>query len=351
MEPLVQSTNCLVATGSESIAASSRRPNSNQRFLLYFIFSTYFRPHLKEEFPQKSVLQRVAEGLSAYTSDQLAGSHMKTVEVERVYYYALRKVEKSLAVKLPILHQFFHGSMPTSENDLTAVYPQFPDLFPPQLHPHSRFKNKYRTIENIIFIHDPDTSYIKPEEIERFKRLTGLENLLLDGQAARCHISLDDNTLYNVPVQEAESIRDFPLVNHSHRSRRAKRPASTLQSVGQHVHDVDNALPPLQSSTTLPIKDDTRTVDKADPGIFFLPSCPNNKERDQMMAASKSGLALTGSAAMGQVGPSIGLVDIGECEDAYMFRVSLPGVKRDWRKFSYHDQCSFPSYKLKGNCL
>lgn len=70
-------------------------PGEDQRFLLYFIFSTYFGPDLKGE-PQKSVFQRMAGGLPPYTSDQLAGSHMKTVEVERIYYYALRKADQSL---------------------------------------------------------------------------------------------------------------------------------------------------------------------------------------------------------------------------------------------------------------
>ncbi|KAL1188137.1 Increased DNA methylation 2 [Cardamine amara subsp. amara] len=32
--------------------------------------------------------------------------------------------------------------------------------------------------------------------------------------------------------------------------------------------------------------------------------------------------------------PMLGLMDIGECSDAYLFRVSLPGVKRDERDFS-----------------
>ncbi|KAF2307184.1 hypothetical protein GH714_025331 [Hevea brasiliensis] len=37
MEPPVQSTNSGVDTGSESFRESSRGPNSNQRFLLYYL--------------------------------------------------------------------------------------------------------------------------------------------------------------------------------------------------------------------------------------------------------------------------------------------------------------------------
>ncbi|XAR62304.1 hypothetical protein NMG60_11017019 [Bertholletia excelsa] len=38
---------------------------------------------------------------------------------------------------------------------------------------------------------------------------------------------------------------------------------------------------------------------------------------------------LTGTAAMVKGGPLVGLLDIGECGDAYIFRVSLPGVRVD----------------------
>ncbi|KAK2640505.1 hypothetical protein Ddye_028300 [Dipteronia dyeriana] len=37
----------------------------------------------------------------------------------------------------------------------------------------------------------------------------------------------------------------------------------------------------------------------------------------------RGGVALTGSAAMRQARPILGLVDIGESEDSYLFRVSL----------------------------
>ncbi|EEF49808.1 increased DNA methylation 2 [Ricinus communis] len=331
MESLVQATNSLMR--SESFTASSRIPNSDQRFLLYFVMGTYFGPDLKEECPQKSILQRKAEGLPTYTSDHLAGSHMKTVEMERVYYYALRKAEKSLAVKLPLLHHFFQGTIPTSWNDPCVVYPQFPELFPPQLHPHSRFKNKYKIIENIIFINDPNTSYNKPDDIERFKKLTGLENLLLDRDVARFH---------TFGVQDAEPVGEFPPAkpSHSSRNRNAKRPASTLQTEDQYIHVAPfssvryNAPPPVQRYTTLPIRNNTRTVENGSPGMLFLPSCPKKEELTRIIAAGRSGFALTGSAAMGQVGPIIGLMDIGECEDSYMFRISLPGVKRDEEDFS-----------------
>ncbi|XVF06131.1 hypothetical protein REPUB_Repub06bG0021300 [Reevesia pubescens] len=68
--------------------------------------------------------------------------------------------------------------------------------------------------------------------------------------------------------------------------------------------------------------------------MIFFPSPPIKEELANLAAATESGTALTGSAAMGQVGPIVGRMDIAECEDSYLFRVSLPGVKRDESEFS-----------------
>ncbi|KAA8545092.1 hypothetical protein F0562_019876 [Nyssa sinensis] len=295
---------------------------------------TYFGPDLREERPQKSVLQRLAEGLPLYNSKQLNGSQMKTVEVERVYYHVLRKADQSVIVKLPWLQQFFHGNLPIPAQNSTASYPQFPDLFPPQLHPHSRFRNRYRTIESIVFINNPDLFYIKPEDVLRFKRLTGLENFLLDRDGARFHTS----------VQEDESNGEFPTPRSSRGSQRTRHLNDILNPKDhlQHVNDVNpvnsppyNGIPLTYSCMApLPAEVDTRLVQGFEPGMIFLPSYPTMEEWEDISTATKSGTALTGSAAMGQIGPVIGLVDIGECEDSYLFRVSLPGVKRDEREFS-----------------
>lgn len=47
-------------------------------------------------------------------------------------------------------------------------------------------------------------------------------------------------------------------------------------------------------------------------------------------------LVLTGTAKEGSNAPPVGLVDIGTSEAAYLFRVALPGVRKD--------QCKFPTF-------
>ncbi|KAL7003046.1 hypothetical protein U1Q18_004204 [Sarracenia purpurea var. burkii] len=300
-------TEFLSAVKSELKTTSSvLTPSDDQCFLLYLIFGTFFGPDLKGEKPQKSVLQRFAEALPTYASDQLAGSHIKMVEIERVYYYVLRKADQSVAVKLPWLRQFFQGNLTMPAQNFTAAYPQFPDLFPPQLHPHSRFKNRHKIIENIVFINNPETFYIKPEDIRRFKRLTGLEGFLLDGNRARLHTRVNDEVLSS--REEGESNGEL-----------------LPQRSSQDTHSY---------MAQLPAEADASTEERFKPGMVFLRSSPTPEEWENLGTATRSGFAITGSAAMGHIGRVIGLLDIGECEDSYLFRVSLPGVKRDEREFS-----------------
>lgn len=62
---------------------------------------------------------------------------------------------------------------------------QFTAFFPPHLHRQSRYKGTYKVIESMVFIDDPDITYMKVEDVERFKRLSGLSELTLDREEAR----------------------------------------------------------------------------------------------------------------------------------------------------------------------
>ncbi|KAI9383074.1 hypothetical protein POPTR_013G024900v4 [Populus trichocarpa] len=305
MDTSSQAANSLSTAGSESFVDSSVIANNDQLFLLYFIIGNFFGPDLKEG-PKKSLFQRAAEGLSTYLLEQLTGGYIKTEEIEHIYHYALRKAEKHLALKLSLLHQFFLGNLPASG---TASYPQFPDMFPTHLHPHSLMDNRYQIVSNVIFINNPNTSHIGSKDIERFIRLTGLENLLLDRDAARFHSYLDGSALYDVIVHEAGPGVEWPPTSTHHFHKRAKHADGILQARDLHVYDV-------QPLSCVPFRG------------------AKKEEWNSLVAACKGGLALTGTAAMGQVQQTVGLVDIGECEDAYLFRVSLPGVRQDDNEFS-----------------
>lgn len=75
------------------------------------------------------------------------------------------------------------------------------------------------------------------------------------------------------------------------------------------------------------------TVEKVGPALIFLPSLSTQEGWNNVVAATRVRVELTGSAAMGKIGPAIGLMDIGESKDSYCFRVSLPGVARNESEF------------------
>ncbi|KAL2468564.1 Increased DNA methylation 2 [Forsythia ovata] len=286
----------------------------DQYFLLYLIMGTYFAPDLKQERPHKSALQRHAEGLPPYTVDELAGSDIDTSVIASVYYYVLRKAEPSVVVRLPWLLQFVHGDLPTPMRGSAAPRPQFNYLFRPEFHRLVHCKNRGGTIENIVFVNNPTIYYIEPEDIERFKRLTGLEDFLLDRDSAMSHIWVSDKVLYDITVQE-EKTED--ILQHNH-------------VLGSALHNAT----PTSDSFRISSSTNPTPVDDLGPGMIFLPSRPSREEWSNLVATIKSGFALTGSAARGQIGPVLGLMDIGESEDSYLFRVSLPGVRRDEKDFS-----------------
>ncbi|KAB2631250.1 hypothetical protein D8674_008769 [Pyrus ussuriensis x Pyrus communis] len=342
MDGSSQATGSNPASGLDFNNFQSRMANDDQRFLLYFIIGTYFGPDLKGERPSKSVLQRIAERLPPYTIEQLGGSCLKMAEVEQVYYYVLRKADQSAIAKLPLLSQFFHGSLRTHREDATANYPQFTDLFPLLLHPHSQFNNKDDIFENIVFIHNPEIYYIKPKDIERFKRLTGLEDFLLDRDAAKLHTVPDGSVLYNVLEQEPKSNGESPPASSCQSSRGTKHLEDLMElkdplkpmHVEAPISTVPDSGTPMMHSYMSPHtnKKTSEPVEKLDRAMIFLPSLPTKKELSNIVAATRDGFALTGSAAMAKVGPTIGLIDIGECDDSYLFRVSLPGVRRDEKR-------------------
>lgn len=71
------------------------------------------------------------------------------------------------------------------------------------------------------------------------------------------------------------------------------------------------------------------------PALVLLPTCPTEEETKDILSSSKGVVILTGSAALGKMGPMVGSVDIGESKDEYIFRVSLPGVFTDRYQFKW----------------
>lgn len=314
--------------------------DDDQCFLFYFIMGTYFGPDIKVETTKKPILQRVAEGLPPYTFDQLNNSFIKVVELERVYYYILRKCHKSLTLNLTLLRRYFQDQAQCGNSS----YPKFTDLFPPELHPQSRFKNRNKIVHNVVFINNPDRSYMKPEDVERFKRLSGVEEFCVDRNAAlQLRTCFDDNDALSNFNMSGGKVENNINVDSS-------GGGGGFSEVEDRVRGVETMCGALcygggtNVMCDYMVCEDEGHADKVGPAMVFLPSRPSKRELSDIVSATKNGFAVTGSVAMGRVGPIVGLVDIGECEDSYLFRVSLPGVKRDESKLLV--QCQLPRIHL-----
>lgn len=327
----------------------SRLPNwmemtADQRFLLLFIFSHYFGPDLKDERPRKSVFQRIAEGLPPYATHELAGSRIRTLEVERVYYYVLRMAKKSDIVEREKLHKFLnYGYLHSPSRDSNVDLGQFPDLFPPHLHRQYRFEEQYQVIENIVFINNPNTSFINTVVATRFKKLTGLEFLFLDAEAALsyCRIcgiadnmigELDDEALAESSLPRS---REMGMGN-----LRYVRPLRYLAPYNNSNNTSDNS-EVHNNATPLPI--DTHNLHD-ESGMVFYPSDPTAEEWSGFVDAARKAIGFEGIPVEIPDGPLISLLDIRTCEDAYWFRILLPGVKPDGSKLFMHFSLIFVLY-------
>ncbi|CAA7053278.1 unnamed protein product [Microthlaspi erraticum] len=74
-------------------------------------------------------------------------------------------------------------------------------------------------------------------------------------------------------------------------------------------------------------------AEKVGPAIILLPN-ETSQEFNDLLAQTKTGVVLTGSAALGKIGYTVGLIDVAQSDDSYYFRVSLPGVSRDEKDFT-----------------
>lgn len=81
--------------------------------------------------------------------------------------------------------------------------------------------------------------------------------------------------------------------------------------------------------------------------MVFLPQQTTSKELNDMLSVTKNGVAVSGSAAKGQIGPLIGSYDIFESDDGFLFRVALPGAEKNESK--YLSRTYLPNFLLRLN--
>ncbi|XP_058070447.1 increased DNA methylation 3-like [Magnolia sinica] len=312
---------------------------NDQCFLVNFIMGTYLGPDVKTDIPRRSASQRIAEGLPPYDITDLGAAFLKLSEVESLYYYILRNAHPSAVLKLQSLYMYFKGDMHPSNSDILEDERQFTSFFPRDIHRQGRFKGSFKIFKGVVMIGDPDVSYIKPADLERFRWLAGVNDLKIDRDEALFYhhgyrTDRDESQPSpNYTLCYAEtSTKDVPNGNaaessrrrNNSKKRRVKDPLlmpTPCQSAAP-LYD-DHVAPPFEEA--FPVK----AIDLAAPAMVVLASTPRIEHWNP-----KTSVFLTGTAKDGTAGPPVGLVDIGISKDAYLFRVALPGVKKDQCQFS-----------------
>ncbi|XP_030440224.2 increased DNA methylation 2-like [Syzygium oleosum] len=310
------------AAPSTDAPADEGTMTDDQRFLLTIIFGIYFGPHLKGEMPpHKSAMQRVTNRLPQYTPDQLAGSKMTVAQMMHVYYYILRKASQSVVVSPTLLLKFFCNTVLAKVLGPSSKYPRFIELFPNDLHPCS-FVEEHMVIDNVVFIDNPSTSYLREEVVARFKSLTGLQEFLLEKDAAKLPIYVTDKAFYEVVAREERSDGQSSCFVPPHGSHGRKRMSNVALNVIP-LRMIPNEGSSSSKSSGFSGECNTNFKAQLDAKLVFSPLSGG------AATASSAGVGVVGNADMGLTGSTTWRVNLVDSKDCYLFQVSLAGVRRD----------------------
>ncbi|KAJ0087553.1 hypothetical protein Patl1_09345 [Pistacia atlantica] len=246
---------------------------SDQYFLLNFIMGSYLGPDVYSDNPRRSAFQRLAEGLPPYTSKNLGFSFVSISQLESLYYYVLRNAHRSLVLKPDVLHMYLKGNMPLPSSELPDDCWQFTSFFPTNIHAHKRYSENYEIVKGIALIDHPVTSYMKKENLERFKHLSSMNDLKID------------------------KIKSLSY-EHGYQKSQEKGGANCVKDSGKMA---------AGGTSNGNVNSSAKFQETCDgPVMMPLLSVPDVEE-----CTSDASITLTGTATMGIAGPPVGVVDIG----------------------------------------
>lgn len=314
-----------------TLGSSVQPPFDDQHFLLNFIMSTYFGPDVESDNPRCSAFQKLVEGVTPYTLSNLGPSYVSISLLESLYYYVLRKANPSLVLKPNMLHMYLKGTLPSPSSELIEESKQFTCLFPLNLHKQIWFPASFRIVKGIVLIGDPITSCMKEEDLERYRSLTGIDNLKIDINEALCYkheYQAGKDGRQNCMKGSVETAAKFTANGNGNSSERFQQKYKR-----KHRNDplsmpaFPHVVPVSKHQSKRGTSDRTCKLDG--PVVMPLLSIPNVEDCN-----SHASIVLSGTARRGKIGPPIGAVEIGISKAAYLFRVALPGVKKDNCQFS-----------------
>lgn len=103
--------------------------DSDKKFLVDFMISTYLGPDVMSHNPRFSVTQRLMVGSPPYTLSDLGPSYVTISFLERLYYNLLRYSSPELVLDLSMFHMYLKGKLFLPSSDFTLDDKQFTSFF------------------------------------------------------------------------------------------------------------------------------------------------------------------------------------------------------------------------------
>ncbi|WCJ44758.1 HSP20-like chaperones superfamily protein [Euphorbia peplus] len=264
---------------------------SDKLFLLNFVMCTYLGPDVYSDNPRCSWFERYAKNSPPYSSNNLGSSFLRVSHLQSLYYYVMRNANSDLVFEPNMFYMYLKGDLPSPSSGSMDNPRQFTSFFPLRLHEHKKYAN-CEIVKGIVLVNDPVASYVKAEDLERFKYLSGVDDLQIDADEFRGyphehHKSGDDTKSKTSKSSDEEREKASAMFGVKYQRRHRKCDSSECTSAG-------------------PSEANGYAVQLQDTSI-----------------GSTTNTVITG------LRPPESIVDIGESEKAYLFRVALPGVRTD----------------------
>ncbi|XP_058773798.1 increased DNA methylation 3 [Vicia villosa] len=311
---------------------------SDRKFLIDFIITTYLGPDVKSDNPKCSSLQRLFSGLPPYSSNDLGSSFVAIPLLEKLYYYLLRNTLPELVLDVDMFHLYLKGKLDLPNSEFSEGCQQFTNIFPLNLHPQIWFPDSFRVVKGVVLIDDPLVSLcVKDEDLDRFRSLTGVSTFKLD--LSECLRVPIHPRLSKESDNDNDNDNDSGCVNNEGSQSEKFQPECTRKYSSEDTPSMSECTRKYASEDTPSMSEFpnnasgdpsyNKMCDSDGPSMMPLISLPHVDD-----CVRDCSVVLTGTANRGILGPSIGVLDIGISKAAYLFRVSLPGVKREYNQFS-----------------
>lgn len=305
---------------------------------------TYLGPDVRTDIPRRSASQRIAEGLPRYSKNDLGEEYITLPKIERLYYYIVRNAHPSVVLRPRSLHKYLNGNFPCPSKGTLEENNQFISFFPPNVHLRRRFENTCKIFVGIISIEEPSASHIAPQNLQRIMKLTQAITLNIDKEVAGLyfHCGYDDAKQAKQAREEVKEWMEtrLGLEETPPNGLLSKHPASFSQPKPEVSLKRRCAVNQQQLEVPGPsdlVHVQPPPVEKA---LGSTSLVPTSNEEGAWWSIRKGALHLTGTARKRRVAPAVGMFDIYVSNDAYLFRVSLPGVKSDPGKSTNFLFCS-----------